>query len=139
MKKLLVLLFFSVLFSAVKVSAYSPWLKLNKIYNATTLVYDGKKVPYNGAICMANINGTNTIIIKGVDEDEKLSWTLRLKSDFKRDSTDDGDTVYIAQEQNKTGVLIGTWPGGKRIILFDFEGENLGVIFDSTPFSDLND
>lgn len=129
----------ALIFSSITAIANDcPYLRQDKIYNCSLIIIGEKKSSYDAAIVMTQKSGEQQILIKGFNEDEKINFIITLKGNLKTVIDDDGDTSYKGVDDNGNAFIIGNWTEGRRIILFDFQGLKIGVVFDKYPFEDLN-
>lgn len=139
MKHLRLFIFIALIFSSITAIAKDcPYLRQDKIYNCSLIITGGKKSSYDAAIVMTQTSGKQQILIKGYNEDENINFVITLKGDLKTKIDDDGEISYAGFDDNGNAFIIGSWTEGRRLILFDFEGIKIGVVFDKYPFEDLN-
>lgn len=139
MKHLRLFLFLSLIFFSITVIANDcPYMRQEKAYECTYLVLENTKVPFNGALTMSMINGSQTILIKGNVDDEDIVFVIIIDGNLTKSNSENGIS-YIGVDEKGKGVLIGNWTNGDRIVMFSFEDESVGVVYDAVPFADLND
>lgn len=139
LKSILTLL--AILFVASAASAANvPWLKKNKLYNATNIIYNADSNnmdSYDAGIGFYDIGGTETILVTGVGADDELDFVIHLKTPFTRSVDDDGTVSYIGIDEFGNGVLVGEWFDKQYCLLFYVGSESVIVLYDKVPIADL--
>ena len=139
MKQLRLFIFMTLIFTSITAVAKDcPFMRQDKIYNCSLIILDEKKSSYSAFLTMTKIKGKDSIVIKGNDDDDSINFVITLNSGLTSKSNENG-IYYVRLDDNDNGVLVGNWTEGRRLILFTFEGLNIGVVYDPYPIGDIND
>lgn len=139
MKRLLLLISLVIMLgSASSFAASCPFLRNGMIYECTAIGGEGyDEESFHGVMALSSVGNDDVILVRGYGDDENIMIEITLTQPFTKDYTDNGTLCYYSMDSNGHVLLIGEMIGGEYGMFFDYQGNDIHIIYDREPISSL--